>query len=61
MDAIGRLEEGYLVIVWNPELHTYMQFREEHPDVIEAACKGEDQDYKVRRRYLGTIYGILRV
>ena len=43
MDAIGRLEEGYLVIVWNPELHAYMQFREEHPDVIEAACKGEDQ------------------
>ncbi len=43
MDAIGRLEEGYLVIVWNPELHTYMQFREEHSDVIEAACKGEDQ------------------
>lgn len=37
------LEEGHLVIVWNPRLNEYMQFREKHPDVIEAVCKSEDQ------------------
>lgn len=37
------LDEGHLVIVWNPELDAYMRFREEHPDMIEAVCKDEDQ------------------
>lgn len=43
MEITKDMEEGNLVIVWNPELNDYMQFREEHPDVIEAVCKEEDQ------------------
>ncbi len=41
-EIIEEMEEGNLVIVWNPELNDYMKFREEHPDIIEAVCKDED-------------------
>lgn len=41
--AVEEMDEGSLAIMWNKELNDYMQFREEHSDIIEAVCKDEDQ------------------
>lgn len=43
LEALETMEDGYLAIIWNPELNDYMQFRKEHSDMIEAVCKNEDQ------------------
>lgn len=43
LEAMQEMENGDLIIIWNPELNAYMQFREKHPDVVEAVCKAEDQ------------------
>lgn len=43
LEAMQEMEDGVFLIIWNPELNAYMQFREKHPDIVEAVCKAEDQ------------------
>ncbi len=43
LEAMQTMEDGDFLIIWNPELNAYMQFREKHPDIVEAVCKAEDQ------------------
>lgn len=43
MEAMQEMEDGDFLIIWNPELNDYMQFREKYPDIVEAVCKAEDQ------------------
>lgn len=42
-NATADMEDGILVIMWNPGLNDYMQYRKTNPDIIEAVCKDEDR------------------
>lgn len=42
-EIIGYMEEGDLLIIWNPQLNDYMRFKEKYPEIVAAACKKEDE------------------